>query len=413
MGIDGLPKLIRDTAGKKATKAYNLTSFRGMRVAVDASLMIYQTVIALRASGKDLKNKQGQLTSHIQGLFFKILNFLEKGIIPIFVYDGAPPEIKKKTIEMRNERKEAAKATLSDLSDSEDELYIKKFRESFKPTKEDFKESRILLDLMGIPYIIAPGEADPVCAWLTLRNDTHGKKYAKGVCSDDSDMLALGATYLFKDMLRFMSDSKQAVVISLKKALKQMDLTFEQFQDMCVLLGCDYCDRIKGIGPKNAYKLIKAHGSLEDVIEFLRQKEKFADLDSDCLITARDYFKSAISDLDNNNEFVLTDNNLQLRKYQHDELIDFMCAKHNFDFQKIHRGVERLKKYNANMNVTRLNNKKVHKILKPKKFDFMISSDEDIELLPDEEDTTINKLPTKKVNTKKVNTNKLLKTRNS
>lgn len=409
MGIDGLPKLIKDIAGKKATKPYYLTSFRGMRVAVDASLMIYQTVIALRASGKDLKNKQGQLTSHIQGLFFKILNFLEKGIIPIFVYDGAPPEIKKKTIELRNKRKEAAKATLSDLTDSEDELYIKKFRESFKPTKEDFEESRILLDLMGIPYIIAPGEADPVCAWLTLRNNDDGKRYAKGVCSDDSDMLALGATYLFKDMLRFMGGSKQAFVISLRKALNQMDLSFKQFQDMCVLLGCDYCDRIKGIGPKNAYKLIKAHGSLEDVIEFLQQKKKFADLDGECLITARDYFRTAVSDLDNNNEFVLTDDNLKLRQYQHDELIDFMCTKHNFDFQKIHKGATRLKRYNVIMKVTRPNNKKVHEILKPKKFDFMVASDDDIELLPEEDDSTTTKKPPAK--TKKVGTNKLLKTK--
>ena len=82
MGIHGLPILIREIAGKYATKSYELRRFRGMIVAVDASLMIYQTVIAMRSTGKDLKNKQGELTSHLHGLFYKIIifnkNFLNK-----------------------------------------------------------------------------------------------------------------------------------------------------------------------------------------------------------------------------------------------------------------------------------------------------------------------------------------------
>ena len=398
MGIDGLPKLIKDTAGKRAMKAYDLIKFKGMTVAVDASLMIYQTVIALRSTGHDLKNKQGGLTSHLNGLFFKVINLLEHGIKPIFVFDGAAPEIKSKTLKLRKERKEAAQATLTDLTDSEDETYIKKFRESFKPTKEDYEECRIMLDLMGIPYIIAPGEADVVCAWLALRNDNNGKKYVKGVCSDDSDMLALGSPYLFKDMLKFMNGNKQVMVINLHKATKQMDLTFEQFQDMCVLLGCDYCDRIKGIGPKGAYKLIHTHGSLEDVLEFLQDNEKYADIDTDCMITARDYFRTAVQNLDDNTEFVLTDDNFKISKYQDTELTDFMCVKHDFNFEKINKGMERLKKCYSRLHITRSNNKKAHKVLKPGKFTFMVASEDDIDLLPDSEEDTANttiKIPQK------------------
>jgi flap endonuclease-1 len=32
-------------------------------------------------------------------------------------------------------------------------------------------------------------------------------------------------------------------------------------------LGCDYCDSIKGIGPKRAVDLVKEHGSIEEILK--------------------------------------------------------------------------------------------------------------------------------------------------
>src|SRR5699024_5812268 len=113
---------------------------------------------------------------------------------------------------------------LKNLSDSDGEEYIKQFKKTFKPSKEDIKEVKILLDLMGVPYIDSPGEADVVCAWLCARRNNKGKYYADGVASDDSDMLALGAPYLFKDMLKFMNKKKCITAISLNEALVKMNL---------------------------------------------------------------------------------------------------------------------------------------------------------------------------------------------
>jgi flap endonuclease-1 len=42
-----------------------------------------------------------------------------------------------------------------------------------------------------------------------------------------------------------------------------------QFIDLCILLGCDYCDSIRGIGPKRSIELIQQHGSLEKILEKL------------------------------------------------------------------------------------------------------------------------------------------------
>lgn len=406
MGIKGLPKLIKDYDNPNdcAMKSVKFDKFKGITVSVDASLLIYQTVVALRSSGKDMKNEKGELTSHLQGLFYKVLIFLQNGMIPIFVFDGKAPDIKSNTINKRKLIKKLANEKLESLNDSEDEEYIKTFKKTFKLTKENIQEAQILLDLMGIPYIIAPGEADDVCAWLAARHDNNGKRYVKGVCSDDSDMLALGASYLFKDMLKFMSKNKEVKVIDLKKTLVNLNLKMSQFVDLCVLLGCDYCDNIPGVGSKTAYKLIQKHKTLEKVIEIKRKelKGKNTDTDSDtdtesdtafeenlkCLIVARNYFKKALEKIDQSDNFILTDDNLKLRKYQYDELMDFMCVKHNFDIIRIQTAIERLKKSYTALNVQRENTKKVHQILQPRSenyafkalsgdFDFLSSDDED------------------------------------
>jgi flap endonuclease-1 len=45
-----------------------------------------------------------------------------------------------------------------------------------------------------------------------------------------------------------------------------------QFIDLCILLGCDYLEPIRGVGPKSALKLIREHNGLAGVVEHLREK---------------------------------------------------------------------------------------------------------------------------------------------
>ncbi len=369
MGIKGLPKLIKDVAGDAAIRSYKFGKFKGMRISIDASLLIHQTVIAMRSTGRDMKNKKGELTSHLQGIFYKVLIFLQNHMIPIFVFDGKAPQLKNKTIEMRKKKKADASSRLEELSDSEDEEYIKAFKQTFSPSKKNILEAQILLDLMGIPYIVAPGEADVVCAWLAARKAPNGKRYVKGVCSDDSDILAYGSPYLFKDMLRFMKKNKPVKVISLYKTLDKMKLTLNQFVDMCTLIGTDYCDNIKGIGPKTAYKKILNKKTLENVLVSIEGNDGDSDDPGDddsrkqefkCMIEARNIFRDALSKIDDSKDFILTDDQLEIRKFQHDELIDFMCNKHNFSPSRIKNGVDRLAIYYKEMGITRENLKNVH-----------------------------------------------------
>lgn len=41
---------------------------------------------------------------------------------------------------------------------------------------------------------------------------------------------------------------------------------------MCILLGCDYLEPVKGVGPKTALKLMREHGSLEEIVKFIKGK---------------------------------------------------------------------------------------------------------------------------------------------
>lgn len=402
MGIKGLPKLINDIAGESAIRSYKFSRFKGLKTGVDASLMIHQIVIAVRGNGKDMRNNKGELTSHLYGIFYKVLSFLENDMIPIFVFDGKAPDIKNRTMEIRRERKMRASKKLETLTDSEDEEYIKNFKQTYSITKENMEEAHKLLDLMGIPYIIAPEEADVVLAWLAARCDSDGKRYVKGVCSDDSDILALGASYLFKDMLKNMGKNKPITVISLKRTLVKMNLTMNQFINLCSLLGTDYCESIRGIGPKTAYKLIRKYSTIEKILKSIHQDDSDSSDGSSgdeeksnekCLIATRDYYKYALKNLDESDTFVLTDDQLELRKFQYDELIDFMCVKHGFDFTRIQTGVNRLKRCYKILDVTRKNTKKVHTIIQPRSENYIFRAlTDDFDFISsDEEDTSSNK----------------------
>lgn len=48
--------------------------------------------------------------------------------------------------------------------------------------------------------------------------------------------------------------------------------TFWQFIELCLLLGCDYLEPAKGVGPKTALKLMREHGNLANVVTHIRGK---------------------------------------------------------------------------------------------------------------------------------------------
>src|SRR5512137_110774 len=83
-------------------------SLSGIAV-VDAHNALYQFLSIIRQpDGTPLMDSRGRVTSHLSGILFRVLNFLELGIRPVFVFDGVPPDFKGATIAERKEiRREA------------------------------------------------------------------------------------------------------------------------------------------------------------------------------------------------------------------------------------------------------------------------------------------------------------------
>jgi len=121
------------------------------------------------------------------------------------------------------------------------------------------REVRDALGRRGIDSAMAPAgiEAEQLGAMLQR---TGQFDY---VATDDTDTLVFGATEL---LCKYDGQTFQCV--SLAGVLDGLELTFEQFVDFCIMCGCDFTERtLKGIGCKTALKLIKAHGSIERVLE--------------------------------------------------------------------------------------------------------------------------------------------------
>ncbi|KAF9169188.1 Elongation of fatty acids protein 2 [Mortierella sp. AD011] len=267
MGIHGLSKVIGDNA-KDAIKEDDIKNYFGRKVAIDASMSIYQFMIAVRQQdGQLLQNEQGETTSHLMGMFYRTLRMVDNGIKPVYVFDGKPPTLKSGELAKRTQKRKEATASKEEAEEIGDQEAIDKFnRRTVKVTPEHNAECKKLLKLLGIPYVEAPCEAEAQCAALAKA----GKVYAAG--SEDMDTLTFGSPILLRHLT--FSEAKKMPIseISLKKTLDGLDFTMEQFVDLCILLGCDYCDSIKNIGPTRAIALIKEHKNIETVLENLDTK---------------------------------------------------------------------------------------------------------------------------------------------
>ena len=94
MGIKGLTALISEHAPKAITE-HDIKTLFGRKVAIDASMSIYQFLIAVRQKdGEMLTNDAGETTSHLMGFFYRTIRIVENGIKPAYVFDGKPPELK-------------------------------------------------------------------------------------------------------------------------------------------------------------------------------------------------------------------------------------------------------------------------------------------------------------------------------
>lgn len=256
MGIRGLNTVIKKIA-PDAVQIFDISKYRNCKVAIDCSILLYKFKYASRAEN-----------SHLIGLANRVKFYLMNGVLPVFVFDGVPPEAKKITLVKRHANKEKMYVRLEELraKTPENEQENKFIQEEIEKLlsqlivikKIHIDASKELLQKAGIPYCTAPEDAEKYCAFLQKNG------LVDYTVTDDTDATTFGCPYILKTSI-----NKNIVEIDTNAILKKFEMSHDSFVDFCILSGCDYTNPIPQIGPVTSFNLIKKHGCIEEILKIL------------------------------------------------------------------------------------------------------------------------------------------------
>jgi len=319
MGVDLGELFTKESCGFK--------DFKERVIVLDAHNILHQFLSSIRQrDGTPLKDSQGRITSHLSGLLYRTAHMVETKIRPVYVFDGQPHPLKARTIRQRRQRKEQAEREWKEALEKGDlETAKSKAQQTSRVTSEIIKQSKQLLEALGIPFIQAPSEGEAQASYMVQRADA----YAVG--SQDFDCLLFGAPILVRNLTsseRRKLPSKQAYTsvhperINLESGLQRLGVSREQLVDIALLVGTDFNDGIKGYGPKKSLKLLKEKGRLEQALDVLPEPR----LSSDEIETLRKIFLEPT---------VSTDYSLQWQKTDPDTVIRLLCDEYQFSRERV------------------------------------------------------------------------------
>lgn len=264
MGIQDLGKII--TAGCETVLPYS--SFSGQSIAIDTPIQICKAVAVATKTYYHSVDPMSTI-SHERDIHPKIgehimkitMMFEREGILPpIWVFDGKQREEKVSTCERRKRVKSTLGQKIDDLKSSlircpigSDVDKLRKYQCQTLPVKSCcFEYTKMLIASREGKILEGEYDAEELCAKLVKRGE------AAAVITTDTDVLAHGAKIMI-DSIVFGGFSCRF----LGRMLEELELTEEQFRNLCVMLGCDFNSRMKGFGPVRCMKMIKEYHTIE------------------------------------------------------------------------------------------------------------------------------------------------------
>ena len=248
-----------------------LESLSGQRIGVDAFLVAFQFLTTIRdrspeGDGGPLKSSNGKVVSHLMGFLNRTTSLLGAGIKPVFIFDGKPPELKSDELAMRRKRREEARRVHKEALEAGDFALAQKMAQRIiSYTPEMVEETKQLLDLLGVPWVVAKAEGEGQAAVMAKLGQLDA------VATQDWDALLYGTPVLIRNMMTAGNKQHGRVVraqrIILDDLLTEHDLTPNQLIDLAIMIGTDFHPGIRGIGPKTGVKLIKKFGNIEAICE--------------------------------------------------------------------------------------------------------------------------------------------------
>tara|TARA_B100000963_G_scaffold256849_1_gene225322 strand:- start:52 stop:1038 length:987 start_codon:yes stop_codon:yes gene_type:complete len=328
MGIKSLTQLIKKNSPESIDHV-GLHKFKDKRIAIDTSIFLYKSLINVRYKGDYLKNNNGKIISHIQGIYNKTNTYLSLGITPIYIFDGKPPIEKSECIQERNKKAQKCKEKMNNTQDQTEKMNIEKG--SIRIKKEYIDDLKHLFNLMGVSYIeLVEGEAEAYASELCRIG------YVDAVVTEDMDTLAYGCPVLVRSCIdKSIKRPDIVTTFNFQKIIEDFKMNHDEFIDMCILCGCDYCPTIPKVGPARAIKNIQEHKSIESYLEKcnITTSDEFLKK----YISSRELFKIFKDKIDINNLPIHNS------KYDPENLYKYLVHECNMNEKRIQTSLNKIK----------------------------------------------------------------------
>ena len=311
----------------------SLRALSGKSFAVDAGIELHQFLALIRKpDGTLFTDPTGRVTSHLIGLLTRTSRLItDYKMKPVFVFDGRPNPLKRRTVEARRTARQKAEAEYSQAVSKRDySTAWSKAVMTGRVTGEVLDDAKRLLSLMGIPWLEAPEDGEAQASYMAARGDV----WAVG--SKDYDSLLYGAPILARfltitgrEYLPAQNRMRPLIpeLVKLSGNLLSLGLAREQLIDLAILVGTDFNEGVKGIGPKKALALIQKHGSIEKLADDVRSQ-----LDGH-VDEVREVFL---------HPKILEPYQVRASKPDPDGLIGFLSKERGFSEERVKRTAERL-----------------------------------------------------------------------
>ena len=320
-------------------KEIELQDLKGKTLCVDAYNTLYQFLSTIRQpDGTPLMDNKKRITSHLSGLFYRNVSLLEQGIRLIYVFDGKPPLLKRKTHEKRAELRDLAKQKYEAAKQKGDYEKMKRYSSQLvRLDDEMIKESKELLEAMGICVIQAPSEGESQAAYITKSNQ---EVYA--TASQDYDSLLFGTPRLIQNLTlarrrRTLSGwiEVKPELIELERVLNTLEINLDQLICLGILVGTDYNPKgVPGIGQKKALEIVKRYK--QPVLIFKSVEEKIKNLSEEDKFDWTEIFELFRKPEVKSHE-------IKFKKMDEEKIKEILIKKHDFSEQRVEKQLERLK----------------------------------------------------------------------
>jgi len=319
-------------------KEIEISDLKGKILCVDAFNTLYQFLSSIRqVDGTPLMDHKKRVTSHLSGIFYRNIALLEDGIKLVYVFDGIPPENKFKTFRKREEGRDIAKSRYETARGEEDFEAMKRYSSQLiRLNDEMIRESKELLEAMGIATIQAPGEGEAQASHLAKR----GGIFA--AASQDYDSLLFGAPKLIRNLT--LSKKRKTIsgwvevkpeIIELETVFNSLEINLDQLICLGILVGTDYNPKgIPGIGQKRALQIVKRFK--QPVLIFKSLEEQMMSLPEEDRFDWKEIFELFHKPNVSNSLF-------KFEKINEKKIREILVNEHDFSDDRVQKQLERLR----------------------------------------------------------------------